>query len=131
MEKHKENILKLREEGKSYKEIQKILGCSKSTISYHLGEGQIEKTNKRRIGAAEKFKKRIAELKEKNGCTDCKQKLPHYVLEFDHLPEQKKLGGIYKVFKTYGLSIALKEIEKCEVVCANCHKTRTYKRKPW
>ena len=131
MARHKENILKLRKEGKSYGEIQKILGCSKSTISYHLGEGQIEKTGVRRRTAAEKFKKIIAEIKEKTGCTDCKQKFPHYILEFDHLPEQEKLGGVYKVFKEYGISIALKEIEKCEVVCANCHKVRTYNRRPW
>lgn len=31
----KENILKLRSEGKSYNEISKILGCSKGTIAYH------------------------------------------------------------------------------------------------
>ena len=36
----KDKILKLREEGKSYKEIMNILGCSKGTISYHCGEGQ-------------------------------------------------------------------------------------------
>jgi CRISPR/Cas system Type II protein with McrA/HNH and RuvC-like nuclease domain len=43
----KEKILKLREEGKSYKQIQLILNCSKSTISYHCGEGQKEKTKTR------------------------------------------------------------------------------------
>jgi DNA invertase Pin-like site-specific DNA recombinase len=31
----KENILKLRKEGKSYNEIKEILGCSKGTIAYH------------------------------------------------------------------------------------------------
>lgn len=36
----KEKILELRAEGKSYREIQKITGASKSTISFHLGEGQ-------------------------------------------------------------------------------------------
>ena len=41
----KEKILKLRSEGKSYNEIKKILGCSKSTISYHCGDGQKEKNN--------------------------------------------------------------------------------------
>lgn len=40
----KEQILKLREEGKTYNEIQSILGCSKGTISYHLGDNQKEKT---------------------------------------------------------------------------------------
>ena len=131
MAKHKEQILKLASEGKSYREIEKILGCSKGTISYHLGQGQVEKYNERRRTSAERFKKELADIKEKNGCTDCKKKFTHYILEFDHLPGYEKLGGIYKVFKKYGLSIALEEIKKCEVVCANCHKTRTYKRKPW
>lgn len=43
----KEKILKLRREGKSYNEIKNILGCSKSTISYHCGENQKEKNKKR------------------------------------------------------------------------------------
>lgn len=34
----KEDILKLRKEGKSYNEIKNILGCSKSTISYHCSK---------------------------------------------------------------------------------------------
>ena len=44
----KEQILKLKSEGKSYKEIQELLGCSKGTISYHCGIGQKEKTKNRR-----------------------------------------------------------------------------------
>ena len=40
----KEEILKLKSEGKSYGEIKKILNCSKGTISYHCGKGQKEKT---------------------------------------------------------------------------------------
>lgn len=44
----KESILKLKAEGKSYKQIQEILGCSKGTISYHCGVGQKDKTSIRR-----------------------------------------------------------------------------------
>ena len=43
----KEQILKLRKEGKSYKKIEKELGCSLSTISYHCGKGQKEKAYQR------------------------------------------------------------------------------------
>ncbi len=43
----KEQILKLKEEGKSYNEIKAILKCSKGTISYHCGEGQKEKSRNR------------------------------------------------------------------------------------
>ena len=39
----KEEILKLRNEGKTYNEIKKILNCSKGTISYHCGDNQKEK----------------------------------------------------------------------------------------
>lgn len=40
----KEDILRLREMGLSYRKIEKRLGCSKGTISYHCGEGQKDKT---------------------------------------------------------------------------------------
>ena len=43
----KEKILELRMQGKSYNEIQKKLGCSKSSISYHCGFGQKAKCKKR------------------------------------------------------------------------------------
>lgn len=43
----KEKILKLRNEGKSYREIEKILNCSKGTISYYCGDGQKEKCKER------------------------------------------------------------------------------------
>ncbi len=45
----KQEILKLRAEGKTYNQIQGILGCSKGTISYHCGEGQKERHKERRI----------------------------------------------------------------------------------
>ena len=34
----KEKILNLRDDGKSYSEISKILGCSKSTVYYYCNE---------------------------------------------------------------------------------------------
>ena len=35
MERYSEKIISLRKEGKTYKEITKILGCARSTVSYH------------------------------------------------------------------------------------------------
>ena len=40
----KEKIIELREAGLTYPEIAKAIPCSKGTISYHLSEGQKEKT---------------------------------------------------------------------------------------
>lgn len=45
----KDQILKLRQQGYSYRQIQNMLGCSKGTIAYHCGENQKAKHAKRRI----------------------------------------------------------------------------------
>jgi len=66
--------------------------------------------------------------KEKNGCADCRNHYPHYVLEFDHKPEYQKIDVVYRVLRTYGPEAAWIEVGKCDVVCANCHKIRTYQR---
>lgn len=66
--------------------------------------------------------------KEKHGCADCRNHFPHYVLEFDHKPEFQKIDVVYRVLRTYGPEAAWNEVAKCDVVCANCHKIRTYQR---
>tara|TARA_R100000657_G_C4674118_1_gene119326 strand:+ start:1584 stop:1796 length:213 start_codon:yes stop_codon:yes gene_type:complete len=42
-----ERILELKEQGYSYRQIEKLLGCARSTICYHLGEDQKDKTKLR------------------------------------------------------------------------------------
>lgn len=42
-------ILKLRAEGKTYKQIVELLNISKSTVSYYCGEGQKEKARMRNL----------------------------------------------------------------------------------
>lgn len=43
----KEQILELRNQGRTYHEICEQLGCSKSTVAYHCGVGQKEKNRRR------------------------------------------------------------------------------------
>lgn len=63
-------------------------------------------------------------------CTDCGIDYPWYSLDFDHLPEFKKSFPL-SVAGSKGRSIDSinKEIAKCEIVCANCHRHRTAMRK--
>jgi hypothetical protein len=67
-------------------------------------------------------------FKERKGCSDCRNKFPHYVLEFDHRPGEYKIDNVTRVLKNYGEEMAWKEVAKCDVVCSNCHKVRTYAR---
>lgn len=126
--KHKENILRLRAEGKSYRQIQATLGCSKGTIAYHLGPGQKDKTYNRTKDIRSSNIQKLREIKEHSGCIDCGEKYPHYMLEFDHLPEYEKLENVGNVARRHSWQKALEEISKCDIVCANCHKARTWER---
>lgn len=58
---------------------------------------------------------------------DCKVFYPPYVLQFDHRdPATKK----YHVAEIVGpISMVMREINKCDLVCANCHAERTMKRR--
>jgi hypothetical protein len=68
----------------------------------------------------------LIKLKESSPCADCGNYYPYYMMDFDHLRDKKK--GL-AAMSLYGWGTILKEIEKCEVVCANCHRIRTFKRK--
>lgn len=58
-------------------------------------------------------------------CADCGAD-DWRVLEFDHVRGEKLFNVCEIMAKPVELVVA--EVEKCESVCANCHKLRTYKR---
>jgi hypothetical protein len=68
----------------------------------------------------------VSELKETSPCSDCGKRYPYYVMDFDHLEDKKIL--VSKVINSGSWVQARAEIAKCEVVCSNCHRERTYKR---
>jgi len=80
------------------------------------------------MSASDQHLAQFRKYKEDKGCADCRNRFPHYMLEFDHRPEHKKIDNVYRVFKRYGIQKAWDEIKKCDVVCANCHKHRTHHR---
>ena len=61
-----DNIKKLRSEGLSYRKIEKALGCSKSTVAYHLSEGQKERSATRltRFRAANGLSVKVSTYKQ-------------------------------------------------------------------
>ena len=88
---------------------------------------------RRRIRGANRVKTQRVEAKRlkselKNGpCTDCNQSFPAYCMDFDHLPGQEKK---FKLSESsfVNLDKIKEEIRKCELVCAICHRRRTYLR---
>jgi formate-dependent nitrite reductase cytochrome c552 subunit len=60
-------------------------------------------------------------------CLDCGGTFPPYVLDFDHREGETK---VFNVSKGYRRSKAetLAEMAKYDLVCANCHRIRTFSR---
>jgi hypothetical protein len=60
-------------------------------------------------------------------CADCGVHYPYYVMDFDHREGEDKLANVTRL--RYMSEDTLRaEIAKCDVVCANCHRERTWKR---
>ena len=57
-------------------------------------------------------------------CVDCGE-VDSVVLDFDHV-RGKKFKNIAEMANSYPWLSVLKEIEKCVVRCANCHRRKTY-----
>ena len=178
----KEQILKLRKEGKTYNQIQDELGCAKSTISYHcskagmsklidkveLSEEDVIKIKEVYVGCltkkslSEKFNvseyeiakytkglerysrfdkdltrkqkqvilvtERRRRLKEmsveyKGGkCSECGYNKCINALEFHHLDAYEKDFSIGNNGHTRSWERIRIELDKCIIVCANCHR---------
>lgn len=99
----KEQILKLRAEGKSYKQIKKILGCSLSTISYHCSAGQKKKTRERysKLLDANPLLKKISYFKTRlERFSRLKKHGPNTKLDFNYKDVIEKFGENPKCYLT-------------------------------
>lgn len=71
-------------------------------------------------------RKNIEKLKSRP-CADCGKRYPPYVMDLDHVRGEKRFAlanGHRKADERFHA-----EIDKCEVVCANCHRERTHQRR--
>ena len=59
-------------------------------------------------------------------CVDCDTSYPPYIMDFDHV-RGEKLQNVGEM-GCYAIESIIEEISKCDLVCSNCHRARTYKR---
>ena len=72
-------------------------------------------------------RQQIAELKSRP-CMDCGGTFPACAMDYDHRNPTEKSFDI-SMTMTRSWDVILAEIQKCDVVCANCHRIRTFLRK--
>ncbi len=113
-----------------YKDIKK----RKENHKRYMREVWYPLNRTKHIKYVENLKNRIAkfvlEYKKSGKCTDCGFSGSEYpqVLEFDHLGDKEFNISEYR-HTTSSMNKVKAEIEKCDVVCSNCHRIRTVKRK--
>lgn len=74
------------------------------------------------------YRERISKLKENTPCSDCGNKFPPICMDYDHI-EDNKINSVAVLVTIGSWESIMKEIEKCELVCSNCHRIRTQKRR--
>jgi hypothetical protein len=76
----------------------------------------------------EKKTRIIQQYKMSAGCADCGFAQHPMALEFDHRPGTEKLFNVGEQIGNKSMDTLWAEIDKCDVVCANCHVIRTESR---
>ena len=90
--------------------------------------------SKKKLRAKERhhrLRKTLFETLLNSKCEICGETDP-FVLEFDHIdPAQKKAAVSVLVGRRHSWESVQKEINKCRVLCANCHRRETAKEQNW
>ena len=68
----------------------------------------------------------VNEYKLSRGCKVCGYKEHPVALELNHIDPQTKTFSIARQLASISMENLVKELEKCEVMCANCHQIHTY-----
>lgn len=91
--------------------------------NYLKNKSKIIDSNKRR---KEKVKQFIIDYKKGKKCVDCGIEYASYVMDFDHVRGKKLFSIGHSAFHCCSIEKIKKEIKKCEIRCANCHRIRTH-----
>lgn len=91
---------------------------------YRNKESSLKRARERNARVREENRQLLITLKS-FPCKDCGIQYPPYVMQFDHINDDKEYNVSHMVSSCTPTQI-LEESKKCEIVCANCHMERTH-----
>jgi hypothetical protein len=62
-------------------------------------------------------------------CADCGGRFASCAMDFDHREPGTKRSAVTRMIGRASAARILDEVEKCDIVCANCHRLRTFERR--
>lgn len=95
--------------------------------NYHTNPDTCKEQSKR---TRAKFRQKYLDLFKDKCCLDCGNTNP-IVFELDHRDQDSKVMEVSLMVGRSSWKALLEEFEKCDIVCANCHRIRTAKRAGW
>jgi len=125
---YKEDILRLRAEGKTYGEISQELGCSKGTVAYYLKETTDGSVKENKVAKSTEYSDKvityIENYKIKRPCVQCGQYLHHSQMDF--VDEAAELALINSVVDQETFEEAKRSISQLKFLCANDNRLRKF-----
>jgi hypothetical protein len=74
-------------------------------------------------------KAHVDKIKMDKGCSRCGYKEHPVALHFNHIHPCTKDRSVSKLVQKGSMEPILREIAKCEILCANCHAIHTFANK--
>lgn len=68
----------------------------------------------------------LDEIKLAQGCQECGYKKHPAALDFDHINPSEKEFTIGTSYTSVSIKRLLDEVAKCQVLCANCHRIKSF-----
>jgi len=75
------------------------------------------------------YARKYKEFKEGKSCADCGGNFPPEAMDFDHVRGKKLFTLAHAISRQIAWAKFLAESEKCDLVCATCHRIRTLNRR--
>lgn len=102
--------------------------CTRILIKNHYSKNRdyyLEKANKRNSKLRYEVIEYLNDYLLKHPCKDCGES-DIRVLDFDHNGKESKFKAVSSLIRNrYTLDVVKKEVDKCDVRCANCHRRKT------
>lgn len=111
--------LALRDKGYTRREIIAELGCSYGTAHKYKSP-----TYEKRRKENEEY---LLSMKD-NPCSICGIKYHPAAMDFHHRNPSEKKFSVGSNFRKYALKSVKAEIEKCDLICSNCHRILEYEK---
>ena len=99
--------------------------CTNARSKKHVAEGK--RRYSKGDSTIQKRYKLIREIKNVP-CFDCGNSFPACCMDFDHRNPGEKIVAVSQLYCA-SLEKLMAEIDKCDIVCSNCHRIREHNRR--